>query len=276
MHCGCSGDRGAVSEPGPAPWFARCVEPWARWWFRTRVVGRERIPEGPVMLAAVHSALGIADVVVLSWVSASEGLGRRFVGAGHRLVIGRWRPVTALYSAVGVVRGDRATVGALLRAGTTVVVLPGGGDDLTRTVWRWSTPDWGGHTGFVRVAAAAGVPIVPLAVHGAGWTYWLLGVVPFPRSLRRWLGEPVAGVAVTPTLMAAIAAAVLAAAGALSWGWVAMVWLAVVLPLPVRITVGALEPVDPTSGEPEEVAERVRAAVEAALRRGAPGPGQGP
>ena len=51
-----------------------------------------------------------------------------------------------------------------------------------------------------------------------------------------------------------------------------MAWLAVVLPLPVRINVEALEPVDPTSGEPEEVAERVRVAVEGALRRGVPKP----
>jgi len=239
-------------------------------------VGRERLPDGPVMFAAVHSALGITDVIVLSWLSASGGLGRRFVGAGHRLVIGRWRPVTALYTAIGVVRGDRETVGELLRSGTTVVVFPGGGDDLTRAVRRWSTPNWGGHTGFVRVAAASGVPIVPLAVHGAGWTYWVLAVVPFPGCLRRWLGEPAAGVAVTPTLVAGIVAAALAAAGVLTWGWVALAWLAVVLPLPVRITVEALEPVDLTSGEPEEVAERVRAAVEAALHRGAPGPGQGP
>ncbi len=236
-------------------------------------MGRERLPDGPVMLAAAHSALGIADVVVLTWVGATQGRGRRFAGAGHRLVIGRFRPLTAFYSALGGVRGDRQTVDALLRAGTSVVSFPGGGYDVTRPVWRWATPCWAGHTGFVQVAASAGVPIVPLVIHGACWTYWLLGVVPFPGPVRGWFGEPVAGLAVTPTLVAGIVAAALGAAGVLTWGWVALVWLAVVLPLPVRVTVEALEPVDPTSGEPDEVAERVRTAVETALRRGAPKPG---
>lgn len=223
------------------------------------------------MLAAVHSALGIADALVLSWVGASLRRERRFVASGHRLLIGRFRLLTRLYSAMGGVPGTRETLDALLRAGTSVVAFPGGVHDVTRPVWRWAEPDWAGRAGFVRVAASVGVPVVPLVIHGAGRTYWVLGVLRFPAPVRRWLGEPLAGVALTPTVLAAAAVTALAAAGTVSWGWVALAWLAAALPLPVRLTVEALEPVDPGSGRPEEVAEHVRKAIETALRRGAPG-----
>lgn len=86
-----------------------------------------------------------------------------------------------------------------LEAGRSVLVFPGGARELfgERDVVQWS-----GRRGFARIAARAGVPIVPLAIAGADrqhpWrvrvgksnTLWL-PLLPVPTRLDYWFGEPI-------------------------------------------------------------------------------------
>lgn len=87
---------------------------------------------------------------------------------------------------------------AALAAGRSVLVFPGGARELhgPPDVLRWS-----GHVGFARIAARAGVPVVPVAIGGAdrqhpwrvrvgkGATLWL-PPFPLPVRLEFWFGAP--------------------------------------------------------------------------------------
>jgi 1-acyl-sn-glycerol-3-phosphate acyltransferase len=89
---------------------------------------------------------------------------------------------------------------AALAAGRSVLVFPGGAREL------FGPPDelrWAGRTGFARVAARAGVPVIPVAIAGADrqhpWhlrigkrnTLWL-PPLPLPVRLDFWFGAPLA------------------------------------------------------------------------------------
>jgi len=86
-----------------------------------------------------------------------------------------------------------------LREGRSVMVFPGGAREL------YGEPDvlrWEGRRGFARIAALAGVPVVPLAIAGADrqhpWrmrigkknTLWL-PPLPLPARLDYWFGAPI-------------------------------------------------------------------------------------
>jgi len=87
-----------------------------------------------------------------------------------------------------------------LAAGRSVLVFPGGSRELQ------GAPDvlnWGSHRGFARIAARAGVPVVPLAIAGADRQHpWRLRVgrsntlwlppLPLPVRLDYWFGAPMA------------------------------------------------------------------------------------
>ena len=87
-----------------------------------------------------------------------------------------------------------------LAAGRSVLVFPGGAREL------FGAPDvvsWGGHRGFARIAARAGVQVVPLAISGADRQHpWRLRVgrnntlwlppLPVPVRLGYWFGQPMA------------------------------------------------------------------------------------
>ncbi|MGW0039363.1 lysophospholipid acyltransferase family protein [Gordonia sp. NPDC003376] len=142
---------------GPALWLA-C---------RPRVVGAEHIPTlGPAVLAANHSAF--VDSLLLCLVSRRpvHFLAKQeyFDGAGAAGRARRW-----FFSAVGQIPvdrdgGDRAgaaldAAAALLADGHLWAVHPEGTRCADGAVHR-------GHTGAIRVAAATGAPVIPIALRG--------------------------------------------------------------------------------------------------------------
>lgn len=246
----------------------RVVAPWARWWFRVRVAGVELLPPGACLVAASHSALGFADLAAVIWLQGVGATGRPFRAAAHRVLTGR--PLARVTRAAGGVRGDRETVAAHLRRGVSVLVCPGGCADSMRPLWRSRRAEWRGRSGYVEVAREAGVPIVPLAVHGSASTYCCLGSIPLPAWLRRALAGAVRAVPVTLGMVTGPAALGAAAFGVLPW-WAAIAAVALaVIPLPCRVTVEVLPAVRVGETPVDRVAASVRGAVEAALRRGPP------
>jgi 1-acyl-sn-glycerol-3-phosphate acyltransferase len=78
----------------------------------------------------------------------------RAPGVAHAL---RW---------VGAVEGTPEAAVDLLRAGELVGVYPGGVDDSFKLSSERYVLQWGARAGFARVAARAGVPVVPVAATG--------------------------------------------------------------------------------------------------------------
>jgi 1-acyl-sn-glycerol-3-phosphate acyltransferase len=156
-------------------------------YFSPEVRGTEHVPvEGPVLIVGNHNcAFYMPDV----WLTALALVDRR--GLEH--------PAFALsYDLLFAVPGVGTTLrrfGALpahpesaemaLADGAAVVVYPGGDWESCRP-WRdRNRVDFGGRTGFVRLALQTAVPIVPVVAHGS---HDALVIAARGDSIARWLG----------------------------------------------------------------------------------------
>lgn len=167
-----------------------------RWYFRSRCFGIESLPRGPVMLVANHGSHALswdgANLITACLLDAHPP--RLLHGmAEHRLmtlpILGR------AARRIGAVDGRRDTCTSLLRAGGAVLTFPEGFHALERRFRdRYQLRPFG--HGFVHVALAARVPIVPVALIGPEEEAPLLAN---PAWLRRLVRTPVAPI--TPTLV---------------------------------------------------------------------------
>jgi 1-acyl-sn-glycerol-3-phosphate acyltransferase len=210
-----------------------------------------------------HSAIGIADVICLlgAW-EALYGLRRRVVGMMHvsfvRAPILGW-----VCRKFGARLASYETGRAELTGGHDVVTFPGGDLDAGRPFYQPRVVRFGDRRGYVKLALETGVPIVPVATIGSHWTYliapggaWLARMLVLPRRLRcDCLPVPLAALVWLPAFLA----------WPLGWlpFWVsALLFAAMIIPNPVRITSEILEPID-VCGLTREIAdpnERLEAA----------------
>ena len=194
-------------DPAFARWFSRWVWPCLRWAFRPRLVGVEHLPtDRPYLLVANHSAgVGLAEILCLMglWLERFGG-SRPLAGFAHPLGL-KIFPASAVLARIGAVPSTYADAAAALSAGVSLLVFPGGDHETLRPVWRARRVDFGGRRGYLRVAQAAGVPIVPLGIRGSHFTApmlirarWLSWVLVLPRliGMKRW-GLSVLGVLVS-------------------------------------------------------------------------------
>lgn len=68
---------------------------------------------------------------------------------------------------LGLVPANHANARKALAMGAAVSVFPGGDYEVFRPWRERNQIDFGGHTGFIRLAITAGVPVVPMTIHGA-------------------------------------------------------------------------------------------------------------
>jgi 1-acyl-sn-glycerol-3-phosphate acyltransferase len=68
---------------------------------------------------------------------------------------------------LGVVPASHANARRALRLGAAVAVFPGGDYEVFRAWRERNRIDFGGRTGFIRLAITTGVPVVPMTIHGA-------------------------------------------------------------------------------------------------------------
>lgn len=211
-----------------------------RWYFRVRCFGLDNLPRGPMLLVANHGSH------VLSWDGANIITAGLLDADPPRLVHGmaehRLMELPILGRAarrIGAVDGRRPACMSLLRSGATVLTFPEGARALTKPFRdRYQLAPFG--HGFVHVALATGVPIVPVAVIGSEEEAPLIAN---PGWLRRLVRTPVAPI--TPTI---------------------------VLPLPVRYRIHFGAPMrvygPATDERVASEAERVRQAVADLVQRG--------
>jgi len=227
-------------SPDAAAWLFTVTGALYRWYFRTQCHGIERLPRGPVMLVANHGSHALAwDGANLVTACLLEARPARLLHgmAEHRLmtlpVLGR------AARRIGAVDGQRETCTNLLAGGAAVLAFPEGVKALERRFSQRYQLRPFGH-GFVHVALAARVPIVPVAIIGGEEEAPLLAN---PHWLRRLLRTPTAPL--TPTLF---------------------------VPLPVRYRIHFGVPYYPTGpATPQRVArhvEHVRGALAEMIERG--------
>src|SRR5947207_1596258 len=132
-------------------------------WLRADVRNLERIPEdGPVLLVGNHSGGNVApDTLVFTLAFNSYfGVERPFYQLAHNLVLAM--PQLSWLRKFGAVAASPKNTEAAFRAGAALLVYPGGDYEVHRPTWESATVDFGGRTGFARVALEHDVPIVPV------------------------------------------------------------------------------------------------------------------
>lgn len=209
----------------PAMWLLATL------YFRAEVRGLERIPEeGPLLLVGNHSGGNMTpdSMVFLLAFNAYFGVERPLHILAHSLVTS-WPGVGAFLRRWGVITAGPEAARAALDGGACVLVYPGGDLETHRP---WSARHeirFDGRKGFLRLARDAAVPIVPVVADGGQETFLPLTD---GRRLARALGlDRVGRLKVLPVSLA------------LPWG-LNIGDLMGHIPLPVKIRVEALEPID--------------------------------
>jgi 1-acyl-sn-glycerol-3-phosphate acyltransferase len=200
-------------------------------YFRADVRGMERIPaDGPVLLVGNHSGgTMIADTFIFTTRFYEHfGAHRRFHQLAHDLVLAM--PGLGLLRKYGTVGASHEHARRALRSGAAVLVYPGGDHETFRPSWESSEVDFDGRRGFVELAIDEGVPIVPVVSIGGQETALFITrgrrAVSLLR-LDRLLRLKVLPVALGPPF------------------GVTVLDLPGRIPLPAKVTIQVLDPIEP-------------------------------
>jgi 1-acyl-sn-glycerol-3-phosphate acyltransferase len=229
----------------------------SRLYFRGEVRGLEHVPpEGPVLLVGNHSGgTLIADTFVFAQAFYDFfGPERPFHQLAHDLVF-RVPGIRASLSRYGTVPASPENMRRALGRGAALLVYPGGDHETYRPSWESGEIDFAGRTGFARLALELGVPIVPVVAIGGQETALFLGQ---GRRLAQRLG-------VDRLLRLKVVPAQIGPPFGLT-----VLDLPARIPLPAKITVRALPPIDLAAllgqdAEPERAYELVTGVMQRAL-----------
>ena len=199
-------------------------------WFRPEILGLERVPpEGPVLLVGNHSGGNVVpDTLVLTLAMYRRfGVERLFYQLAHHLVV--TLPWLSALQKYGTIEASWENARAALERGAAVLVYPGGDWETHRPSWHGHRVEFAGRDGFVRLAFATGVPIVPVVSIGGQETALFLA-----RGER---------IATALRLDRRFRLKVLPVSVALPWGLDVGDFLGHIA-LPAKITIQVLEPID--------------------------------
>jgi 1-acyl-sn-glycerol-3-phosphate acyltransferase len=198
-------------------------------YFDPEVRHTERIPEtGPVLVVGNHSGvIYMPDMWAVGLgVLHRRGIDAPAFGLSYDLLF-TIPGVESVIRRFGAVPAGGEAAEQALRAGAAVIVYPGGDWEACRPWADRNRIDFAGHKGFVRLALRTGVPVVPVVSHGAHHSVLVLSR---GDGVARALGLSRVKVHVMPFLLG------------VPFG-VAPILLPPV-PLPTKVTVDFLEPLD--------------------------------
>jgi 1-acyl-sn-glycerol-3-phosphate acyltransferase len=234
----------------------KAVGPLARLWFRWDVRGLERLPpDGGALLVSNHSG-GMLTPDVLIFAAAfygKFGYDRPLHILGHdALFVG---PLADWLARIGVIHASAGNAARALRSGGIVLTFPGGVFDAYRPTLAQNVIDFNGRVGYVKTAIEAEVPIVPTVSIGGQESQLFL-------TRGTWLAQRLG----LKRLRSDILPVTLGVPFGLS------VIVPVNVPLPTKIVVEVLEPIDIFSefsdaSEVDQVDAHVRSVMQASLDR---------
>jgi 1-acyl-sn-glycerol-3-phosphate acyltransferase len=147
------------------------LAPW-QWLTAPRFSGLEHVrADRPMLLVGNHTVMGLLDVPLMLLGLSARGVRVRPLGDRLHFAIPGWRDLLQLF---GTVEGTPEACRALMRAGESVLVFPGGGREVFKRKGEKYRLLWSDRIGFVRLAIEQGYPIVPFAAVGAEECYDIL------------------------------------------------------------------------------------------------------
>lgn len=147
---------------------AELIRVLGRHYFRLRVEGIEHFPEdGPVLLVGNHSGglLPLEGLFTGQAIYDRFGSQRRLYGLVHE-VLYHDDVMRGVARRLGMLRAGHDSAQAAFAAGHAVLVYPGSDVDAFRPFTDRHRIELGGRKGFLRLALATGVPIVPVVTTG--------------------------------------------------------------------------------------------------------------
>jgi len=224
-----------------------------RSYFRLRVDGLEHVPAGPALYVGNHNnGLAGPDILcTLATLWELRGPEAPLYALAHDFAMRHLSPFGAALAPFGALRASPDHARRALAAGAQLLVYPGGDLEAYRHFRRRDEVILGPRTGFVRVARAAGVPLVPVVAQGAHRSALVFtegeGIARLLR-LKEW-----ARLERFPLALA------------LPWGLAAGPWLPW-LPLPFPIRLRFLPPrLVPEGADPAAVRDALRDEMQSAL-----------
>jgi 1-acyl-sn-glycerol-3-phosphate acyltransferase len=232
--------------------------PYLEWfnahYFRLHAEGAENAPAGPTIYVSNHNGgiMGPDLFCTLGLLWRQLGPESPLYALAHDFAMRQFRPLGHLLARVGAVAASPSNAGRVLASGGQVLVYPGGDLDAYRHFDRRNEVVLLPRVGFVKLAQAAGAPIVPIVAQGAHRSAYIFHE---GEAIARALGMP---------RWARLERFPLAVA--LPWLLAPGPWLPY-LPLPFRVRLRMLPPVHVEAREdPFAVAGRVQAMMQRALR----------
>ena len=142
------------------------LRPFLKLYHRCEVRGLQSFPPGGALVVANHSGgLFPMDVPVFALgFYDTFGYDRPVYTLSHDMLM--TGPTADFLIHNGFIRANRENADEALRSGGVVVVFPGGDYDVYRPTLAENKIDFDGRTGYVKAALNAGVPIVPTVAIG--------------------------------------------------------------------------------------------------------------
>jgi 1-acyl-sn-glycerol-3-phosphate acyltransferase len=234
-----------IRETLPGLWMLASL------YFRAEVRGLQNIPEeGPVLLVGNHSGGNLTPdthVFTLAF-STYFGVERKFHQLAHNLVLSM--PGLGSLRKYGTVAATPENAQRALDTGAALLVYPGGDYEVHRPSWESARVDFGGRRGFIRLAQERGVPLVPVVAIGGQETALFLSR---GERLAKLFGlDRMFRLKVLPLSLA------------LPWGLNVGDMLGHI-PLPAKITIQVLEPIDVAGMDVDEAYELVTSEMQKTL-----------
>jgi 1-acyl-sn-glycerol-3-phosphate acyltransferase len=234
-----------IRETLPGLWMLASL------YFRAEVRGLQNIPEeGPVLLVGNHSGGNLTPdthVFTLAF-STYFGVERKFHQLAHNLVLSM--PGLGSLRKYGTVAATPENAQRALDVGAALLVYPGGDYEVHRPSWESARVDFNGRRGFIRLAQQHDVPLVPVVAIGGQETALFLSR---GERLAKLFGlDRMFRLKVLPVSLA------------LPWGLNVGDMLGHI-PLPAKITIQVLEPIDVSGMDVDDAYELVTAQMQTTL-----------
>jgi 1-acyl-sn-glycerol-3-phosphate acyltransferase len=218
-------------DPGFTERVMGWIRPLIKGYHRAEVRGLESFPPGGALVVSNHSGgLFPMDVPVFATGFYEKfGYDRPVYTLSHDMLFNG--PQGDFLIRTGFIRANHENADEALRSGGVVVVFPGGDYDVYRPTLSENVIDFDGRTGYVRAALNAGVPIVPaVSIGGQESQLYLTRGMGLAKALRL---DKLMRVKILPISVG------------FPFGLSAVV--PVNLPLPTKIVMQVLDPIDVTA-----------------------------
>lgn len=199
-----------TADPDALRSYQRFVRPLLSALWPTTLEGVENLPaHDDYLVIANHSGLGLVESVALvgAWLD-SVGAHRRLAAMAHSSLF-KAPLLGAQLRAVGAVEATCEAAAHARSTGAALLLFPGGDHEAMRPIWRAQEVDFGGRTGWIRLARELGLEIVPMAIRGSHVTIPNLGC---SKTLAWLCGPRLVGIhrMPLPVLSILVAAGILA------------------------------------------------------------------